>query len=66
MIPESLTHLFSTTLPPDPEEEIIRTNQLAAREPIKSYGSMTLEEKIANLKRGQSGCGCGTRKKPKD
>lgn len=66
MIPENLTHLFSTTLPPDPEEEIIRVNQLAAKETPKPYASMTLEERIANLKRGQSGCGCGNRKKPKD
>lgn len=62
MIPDELTHLFSTT-PPPTEEELIRLNQLAAKETSKPYASMTLEEKIANLRRGQAGCGCGNKKK---
>lgn len=63
MIPEELTHIFSTTQPPT-EEDLIKMNQIAAGEKPKSYAKMTLEERIANLRRGQSGCGCGNRKKP--
>lgn len=63
MIPDDLTHIFSTTTPP-PEEELIRMNQIAAKETIKPFSQMSLEERIANLRRGQSGCGCGNRKRP--
>ena len=50
---------------PDDLAEMLKINQASAQEVVKPPEKLTIEEKMAILKRGQSGCGCGNKLKPR-
>jgi hypothetical protein len=50
---------------PDDLAEMLKINQETAQMPVQPPEKLTIEEKMAILRRGQSGCGCGNKLKPR-